>query len=139
MRLFSKFNLGMEKLGLTEEGLRIFDDTDGTEIDEDECLLEYEKGSIFIISKHWKAGSESEAKITDTAKTPQGLSSDEPVLSFRKKEDCRTLIMESLDSMEGNFSKAMNVENEGKKESKQEEKKDQGISLLTEVFLSHEW
>ena len=47
----------MEKLGLEEDGLHIFDDNDGTEVDEDECLLEYEKGSIFIIEKEWKAES----------------------------------------------------------------------------------
>ena len=53
----------MEKLGLKEDGLNIFDDNDGTEVDEDECLLEYEKGSIFIISKEWKA--ESQVKMAE--------------------------------------------------------------------------
>lgn len=53
-------NLGMEKLGLKEDGLRIFDAEDGAEIDEDECLLEYDKGTTFLISKEWKFNPETQ-------------------------------------------------------------------------------
>jgi hypothetical protein len=50
----------MEKLGLKEDGLRIFDAEDGAEIDEDECLLEYDKGTTFLISKEWKFNPETQ-------------------------------------------------------------------------------
>ncbi|CAB4033741.1 Thioredoxin domain-containing 2 [Paramuricea clavata] len=49
---------GREKLGLknpTEN--RVFDPDDGTEIDDDECLLSYAKGSVFVIGKDWKVQS----------------------------------------------------------------------------------
>lgn len=33
---------------------KVFDEADGTEIDDDECLSAYEKGSIFILGSQWK-------------------------------------------------------------------------------------
>ena len=33
---------------------RVFDESDGTEVDDDECLLEYEKGSVFVLGQKWK-------------------------------------------------------------------------------------
>ena len=32
----------------------MFDESDGTEVDDDECLLEYEKGSVFVLGQEWK-------------------------------------------------------------------------------------
>ncbi len=60
------------KLGLTDPAAcQVFDEKDGTEIDDDECLAEYEKGSVFIIGKEWKpVGLEDKGDsetINDTA------------------------------------------------------------------------
>lgn len=46
---------GREKLGFNEDDeCRVFDESDGTEIDDDDVLLSYNKGSIFVIGKEWK-------------------------------------------------------------------------------------
>lgn len=45
---------GKEKLGIQEENRKVFDKSDGTEIDDDECLLAYDKGTVFILSNAWK-------------------------------------------------------------------------------------
>ena len=60
------------KLGLTDPAAcQVFHEKDGTEIDDDECLVEYEKGSVFIIGKEWKpVGLEDKGDsetISDTA------------------------------------------------------------------------
>ena len=39
---------------------KVFDEADGTEIDDDECLLSYEKGAVFIIGKEWRAAPQAE-------------------------------------------------------------------------------
>ena len=42
----------------------MFDESDGTEIDDNESLLAYEKGSIFILGSQWKPATEEiEAKV----------------------------------------------------------------------------
>ena len=33
---------------------RVFDESDGTEVDDNKCLLEYEKGSVFVLGQEWK-------------------------------------------------------------------------------------
>ena len=33
---------------------QVFDESDGTEVDDDECLLEYENGSVFVLGQEWK-------------------------------------------------------------------------------------
>ena len=45
---------GKEKLGIQEENCKVFDKSDGTEIDDDECLLAYDKGTVFILGNAWK-------------------------------------------------------------------------------------
>lgn len=49
--------LGKEKLGILEGECYIFDESDGTEIEDDDALLSYEKGTVFIIGKQWKRES----------------------------------------------------------------------------------
>ena len=48
----------------------VFDETDGTEVDDDESLLEYDKGSVFILGQEWKAANATPPEDTggkDTA------------------------------------------------------------------------
>ena len=45
---------GKEKLGIQEENCKVFDESDGTEIDDDKCLLAYDKGTVFILGNAWK-------------------------------------------------------------------------------------
>ncbi|CAB4026854.1 Hypothetical predicted protein [Paramuricea clavata] len=46
---------GRVKLELTDPAeCQVFDKSDGTEIDDVDCLATYEKGSVFIIGKEWK-------------------------------------------------------------------------------------
>ena len=46
----------------------MFDESDGTEIDDDECLLAYEKGAVFILGGHWRPAIATEEfkQETDT-------------------------------------------------------------------------
>ena len=46
----------------------MFDESDGTEIDDDECLLTYEKGAVFILGRHWRPAIATEEfkQETDT-------------------------------------------------------------------------
>ena len=64
-----KIFLGREKLGLVDscEEYKAFDEADGTEIDDDECLLSYEKGAVFIIGKEWRAASQAEVAEVQTS------------------------------------------------------------------------
>ena len=64
-----KIFLGREKLGLVDscEEYKVFDEADGTEIDDDECLLSYEKGAVFIIGKEWRAASQAEVAEVQTS------------------------------------------------------------------------
>lgn len=52
--------IGKIKLGLDcGEECYVFDLTDGTEVDDDECFSTFEKGSIFILGKQWNTPSET--------------------------------------------------------------------------------
>jgi hypothetical protein len=44
-------------LELDQQDCLIFDEKDGTEVDDDECLMDYEKGSIFVVGKQWSPSS----------------------------------------------------------------------------------
>lgn len=47
----------------------MFDESDGTELDDDECLSAYEKGAVFILGRHWRpaiAAQEEFKQETDT-------------------------------------------------------------------------
>ena len=46
--------IGREKLGLhnMKGDCLLFDESDGTEVDEDDILLCYEKGSVFMLAKN---------------------------------------------------------------------------------------
>ena len=46
---------------------KVFDEADGTEIDNDECLLSYEKGAVFIIGKEWRAAPQAEVAEVQTS------------------------------------------------------------------------
>ena len=51
-------------------GILVFDETDGTEVDDDEGLLEYDKGSVLILGQEWKAANATSPEDTggkDTA------------------------------------------------------------------------
>ena len=63
-----KIFLGREKLGLVDScgEYKAFDEADRTEID-DECLLSYEKGAVFIIGKEWRAASQAEVAEVQTS------------------------------------------------------------------------
>lgn len=45
---------GKEKLSILEENCKVFDESDGTEIDDDECLLACDKGTVLILGTEWK-------------------------------------------------------------------------------------
>ena len=64
-RPFSKHFLGKSKLGLTHDmEYKVFDERDGTEIEDDECLIEFGKlGGPIIIGLQWQS-------IATTAPTP---------------------------------------------------------------------
>ena len=50
------FPSGKKKLCLEEkEECSLFEEYDGTEVDDDESLIEYEKGSSFVLGKEWIA------------------------------------------------------------------------------------
>ena len=52
--MFFVRDIGKQKLGLDlTKTYSVFDEQDGTEIDDDDCLLSYEKGSGFIIGEEW--------------------------------------------------------------------------------------
>ena len=40
-------------MDLQTEELQVFDETEGTEIEDDEVLLSYDKGSVFVMGKKW--------------------------------------------------------------------------------------
>ena len=46
---------------------KVFDEADGTEIDDDECLLSYKKGAVFIIGKEWRAAPQAEVAEVQTS------------------------------------------------------------------------
>ena len=59
-------------MGIDDDNTEIlvFDETDGTEVDDDESLLEYDKGSVFILGQEWKAANATPPEDTggkDTA------------------------------------------------------------------------
>ena len=49
---------GKKRLRLTEDKeCFLFEEEDGTEIEDDDCLLEYEKGTLFLIGTEWTSCS----------------------------------------------------------------------------------
>ena len=44
----------------------MFDESDGTEIDDGECLPAYEKGAVFILGRHWMPGIATEEFTQET-------------------------------------------------------------------------
>ena len=58
-------------MDLQTDELQVFDETDGTEIEDDEVLLSYDKGSVFLMGKKWlsriktksEANSESNVEV----------------------------------------------------------------------------
>ena len=53
------FLLGRKKLCIQpEEECSVFEEADGTEVDDDECLLAYGEKTLFILGSQWKASSE---------------------------------------------------------------------------------
>ena len=60
----------------------VFDESDGIEIDDNECLLAYEKGTVFILRRYWRPAIATEEfkeetnamgkEHKDLTLTPQG-------------------------------------------------------------------
>lgn len=45
---------GKKRLRLNKKGdCFLFEEEDGTEIEDDECLLEYDKGTLFVLGSEW--------------------------------------------------------------------------------------
>ena len=70
---FSKHFLGKSKLGLTHDmEYKVFHERDGTEIEDDECLIEFGKlGGPIIIGLQWQS-------IATTAPTPVAATVSQP-------------------------------------------------------------
>ena len=86
---------------------RVYDATDGTEIDDDECFLAYEKGSVFVIGKQWGA-IEVPAAVPRQIQPEATLESEQPSCSsaqdaFTQKVDlvCEDKSVESDEVVEG--------------------------------------
>ena len=76
---------GKKRLRLTkDEKCFLFKEEDGTEIEDDNCLLEYEKGTLFVISTEWTSLS---TFSTGTAGDAVGSDNTENLKQEDLKED----------------------------------------------------
>lgn len=51
---FNFISSGKKRLRLNKKGdCFLFEEEDGTEIEDDECLLEYDKGTLFVLGSEW--------------------------------------------------------------------------------------
>ena len=89
------FSSGKKKLCLEEkEECFLFEEYDGTEVDDDESLVEYEKGSSFVLGKEWIAnpGTASTQSSADASPKEELKSIPPTSVKFWSKAKQRSLL-----------------------------------------------
>ena len=101
------FSLGKKKLCLEEkEECFLFEEYDGTEVDDDESLVEYEKGSSFVLGKEWIANPGTASTQSSADASPKEATKEHPahfseVLVESKAEEPPTSWHEVADTETG--------------------------------------
>ena len=73
------FSSGKKKLCLEEkEECFLFEEYDGTEVDDDESLVEYEKGSSFVLGKEWIANPGPASTQSSADASPKEATKEHP-------------------------------------------------------------
>ena len=73
------FSSGKKKLCLEEkEECFLFEEYDGTEVDDDESLVEYEKGSSFVLGKEWIANPGTASTQSSADASPMEATKEHP-------------------------------------------------------------
>lgn len=101
------FSSGKKKLCLEEkEECFLFEEYDGTEVDDDESLVEYEKGSSFVLGKEWIANPGTASTQSSADASPKEATKEHPahfseVLVESKAEEPPTSWHEVADTETG--------------------------------------